>query len=424
MSLVRVTFLSGLTTLVRLAAGLVVTKVLAVYVGPGGLALLGNFSNFVGMVGLISSGGLTNGVTKYVAEYRNDPAARDAILNAAFRALGVFSLLVSVAVLLSREFLARQLFHSDAYGGPLLVLGFAAIPIGVGTLLLAILNGTKRFGAFFSVNLAAAILGMLGTVCLTMSMGLKGAAYAVALGPVLLLAAAIPLSRKGSPLNRSILCLRLSNDALKKLARFSAMTLVSAISIPLTFVFVRSYLIAEVSLEGAGQWQGIWRISEAYLSVVTATLSVYYLPRFSELTDSDALRKEIFRGYRLLLPLSVVASAAVYLSREFLVALLYTEEFRGMLALFPCQVLGDFFKVASWMLGFLTVAKSMTRVYIACEIGFLASFAALTVLFVKAFGLVGVTYAYSLNYLAYLITMVWVFRGLLFPAGARAGRVR
>ena len=82
--------------------------------------------------------------------------------------------------------------------------------------------------------------------------------------------------------------------------------------------------------------------------------------------------------------------------------------------LFIWQLAGDFFKITSWLLAFLMVAKAMTRWFIATEIGFSLFFVGLGFLFMRMNGVVGITQAYLVNYILYLAFMAWLFRKLLF----------
>src|SRR6185503_13397384 len=76
-----------------------------------------------------------------------------------------------------------------------------------------------------------------------------------------------------------------SKTALKQLARFATMTLVSVVAINQSQEIVRTYIAthAENHLHDAGLWEGVNRISTIYLQVVTTSLSVYYLPKLAGL---------------------------------------------------------------------------------------------------------------------------------------------
>jgi PST family polysaccharide transporter len=144
--------------------------------------------------------------------------------------------------------------------------------------------------------------------------------------------------------------------------------------------------------------------------LVTTTLGVYYLPRLSEIQDNKELRKEIFSGYKIIMPIVIVASLVIFLLKEYVVLIAFSKNFMPMIDLFAWQLIGDVIKIASWLLAYLMLAKAMTKVFIYTEVLFSALFVLLCILFVNNFGLIGITYAFSLNYFLYLVVMIFIFR--------------
>ncbi|MCV5540592.1 O-antigen flippase, partial [Escherichia coli] len=67
-----------------------------------------------------------------------------------------------------------------------------------------------------------------------------------------------------------------------------------------------------------------------------------------------------------------------------------------MKPLFTWQIIGDVFKIASWLLAYVMLAKAMTRIFIISEIFFSVTFVLLSYFFIKSEGTIGVTYAYCL----------------------------
>lgn len=191
------------------------------------------------------------------------------------------------------------------------------------------------------------------------------------------------------------------------------MTFVSASLLPISQMLLRGYVISEISATEAGWWEAMNRISNMYLMVITTSFSVYYLPQLSELTDKKELRNEIFRSYKVIIPCLLAGLAIVYLLRHFVIRLLFTPEFLPMENLFIWQLGGDFFKITSWLLAYLMVAKAMTKWYITTEIGFTLLFVALGFIFMRVNGVMGITQAYFINYIAYLLMMIFIFRKLL-----------
>ena len=151
-----------------------------------------------------------------------------------------------------------------------------------------------------------------------------------------------------------------------------------------------------------------------YLMVITTSFSVYYLPRLSEIHDKYGLKREIFKAYAVIVPILLVGFTVIYLLRFFVIRLLFTPEFMPMEQLFGWQMTGDLFKICSWLLAYLMLAKAKTILFVSTEIGFSLLYLALGFVLVKINGVVGLTQAYLINYIIYTIVMAIAFRGILF----------
>jgi polysaccharide transporter, PST family len=79
MGLVKTGLLNGVAVIIKMLTLLGINKILAVYVGPAGYALLGQFQNAVQMITVFASGAINTGVTKYTAEYHYDEAKQHRI---------------------------------------------------------------------------------------------------------------------------------------------------------------------------------------------------------------------------------------------------------------------------------------------------------------------------------------------------------
>lgn len=188
------------------------------------------------------------------------------------------------------------------------------------------------------------------------------------------------------------------------------MALASAISIPVSHILIRNYLTDTLSIDAAGLWTGMWRISEAYLMIVTATLTVYYLPKLSSLKNQHSIKQEIKNGQKIILPLVVVSALAIFFLRDWIIWLLFNDGFSEMRQLFAFQLLGDFIKISSWLYAYMMLAKAKVSVFIVSEILMSILFVVFTMLFVDRYGLIGVSYAFALNYTVYLLfIMVWFY---------------
>jgi PST family polysaccharide transporter len=158
------------------------------------------------------------------------------------------------------------------------------------------------------------------------------------------------------------------------------------------------------------------RVSDGYLLMITTSINIYYLPKLSSLKTDAEIRKEIKYGFKIIVPFTMLGCAMIYFLRFFIIRTLYTPEFLAMEHLFLFQLLGDVMKVASLMLGYLLIAKSMLKTAMFTETIFSILWVVLGYFFITYFGLQGISIAFFINYVIYFLMMVFLFRKLFFPS--------
>ena len=164
--IIKVFSLNAIATLVRMLAGMISVKVVAVIIGPAGIALLGQLNNFNSILLGMANGGITTGITKYVAEYKDDDSYLRKFLSNALRITLISSLLVSVVMVFGCVYLSRLILLSDEYFYVFIVFGFTIFLYTLNGLLIAVLNGFKKFKKFVRVNIIGTIFGLLYSVIL------------------------------------------------------------------------------------------------------------------------------------------------------------------------------------------------------------------------------------------------------------------
>lgn len=410
MSLVKTSLLNGIAVAVKVASALVLNKILAVYVGPAGYAIIGQFQNAVSVVVSLAGGVLATGVTKATAQHFDDEARQHAIWQTAIRfSLGA-SLIAAISLLFIGDSLSQWLLHRADMSSVFVWLALALPAMAANNLLLAIINGKKEVGIYVTANVIGSLLGVLVTGGLAFGFGLYGALIAFVINPALGLLATGALVARRQWFKTRFLWGQTNRPALRELSGFGLMGLTSALVVPTTYMLIRDHLATNLGLTAAGYWQATWKISELYLMLLTTTLSIYYLPRLAEIRTAPELKTEIIKVYRFVMPLVVVGAATIFLLRDFIIYTLFTPDFLPMRELFPWQLTGDVIKMGSWILGYVMLGRAMVKFFVITEIVFCSSFFLLVVMFVREFGLPGVAIAYAVNYGLYWICMVFLVR--------------
>jgi len=410
MSLVRTSLLNGFAVAVKVASAIVLNKVLALYVGPTGYALVGQFQNAVTVVVNLTGGLVSAGVTKITAEHFDNEVRQHAVWKTAICFSLCASLIAAIGIFLFRDMLSAWLLSRSDMSNVLVFLALALPATAINTLLLAIINGKKAVGIYVSANIIGSVIVMIMTGLLAYNFGLYGALIAFAINPALGMVVTWLFASRAQWLKIKFLFGRVDPHARRELAGFGLMGLTTALSAPITYILIRDCITSKLGLEFAGYWQASWKISEIYLMLITTTLTVYYLPRLSEIRSGHDLKSEIFKVYKFVMPIVLASAISIYLLRDFIIGILFSPEFMPMRELFAWQLIGDVIKIGSFVLAYIMLGRAMVKIYIFSEIFFNATFFVFTFFLVDMWGLRGVAIAYAANYSLYWAFMVIFIR--------------
>lgn len=413
MNIVRAGFYASIATAAKLLAGLVILKLVAWMAGPEGVGRLGQFMSLMSVLAVLAGGGISAGVVKYVAEYRDHPQRLSRLLSAAlWYALCASCLIGCIGLLLSRQ-IAGWLLGDVRYQGIIAVLAAVQLGIALVNYILAVINGFMDVKRLAFIQVLGSLLSIVVALVLARWLHLYGALLALVVGQLLVLAVGLPAWWRSPYFDRGMLRMRFDREMTLRLATFSVMTLTSALLPPLVNIAVRDHLAAQFGWEQVGYWQAVSKVSDAYLLFLTTAINVYYLPKLASTHARAPLVSELRQAYRYIMPAVVVLAVGVYVCRDWVTALLFSADFSSANHLYAPQLIGDVVKIASFVLSYVMLAKAMTRLFVASELAFAVSYVVLVYLFTARFGLVGAMYAFAVNYVLYLVFNVIVVRRYL-----------
>ncbi len=413
MNFVKSSFYSGIATAVTIVTRLITNKVVAVFMGADGLAILGQFKDFINIILALSHLGTEKGSIKYIAGASTSDTELKNVVSTGFKVHLFSALIVGLFTFLFKDWLSSYLLGDAQYHYAFAIAAFSIVAISIYTFMMALLNGLRYIKEHVTVTIIVTLITGTVMVLLVYYLKLKGALMALVINQFLVLFIVFIYFKIKKSVSFALFTGSLDRAHLKKLLRYSAMFLTSALCLSLSLIFVRKYLSVKLGLDYAGYWEGMWRISAMYLMFLTSSFGLYLLPTFS-LLETDKLRKEIFKVWKFVLPIVLSMAAGIFLLKDFIIQLLFTEEFLAMGVLFLFQLSGDVIKVHSWVLGNVLVAKAKSKVFIGVQIGWTLVFCSLAYWLVDLYGLQGVSIAYCASYLLHFIFMNLYFRKLLW----------
>lgn len=362
MKLVKTTLLSGVTTLSKLASGFVSLKIVAVIIGPSGVALVGQLMNFITMAGTIASGATNGGVTSFTAKYHDNEQEKYKVWHTAVWLSGCLSLIVGLATIIFRKYLSIVFLHSDNYSGIFIAFGCSLLFFVWNQLLLAILNGQREIAKMTTINTLGSFISLAMSIILVLHYKVYGALLAIAIVPNIIFFISLFFVYRSTWFKWSAFLGKLDKKTLIGLSSFTLMTIIGATVTPIQQLLVRNLMIKDLSMNMAGNWQGLQSISNAYLMIVYTAFSTYFMPKFASLKTKAEIRKELFDCYKLIVPFVALSIVVIYFGRNLIIHILYSKAFGDMGQLFFWQLIGDFFKTIAWPMGLIFVSKGKAMI--------------------------------------------------------------
>ena len=411
-SLGKATLWTAGATLVKLFSSLLIIKLLAFNFGSEGLGRAANYMTLLTVLSVMAGAGIFNGITKYVAEYEQHPSQLRVVISTSLFIILFFSVALAEIGLIFADKIAFFIFQQQGYAQVIQVLAVIQIAIALGNYFIAILKGLRAVESNAIAVIASAIIGVILFALALYMAEYKGALIGLALIPAVIVLPAYDLLKKCGQncVNfRELLKPYWHSEQAKNLLKFSLMTLSTAITIPLVYILLRNWLSEVRSINEVGLWQGMSKISDAYLQFITAAFSVYLLPTFAKLNHWEDVSREVIKSLRFVFLTTTILGLFIYLFRNMIIELLFSDDFIAMQELFIWQLIGDIFKVSAYIFGYLILAKAAIKIYILGEV-----LQSLLLLFLGVFlipdkGALGAVQTYMWAYMIYFSLCLIIF---------------
>ncbi|WP_317132048.1 O-antigen translocase [Bizionia myxarmorum] len=401
--------------IVKIISGFLTSKAIALYVGAEGMALIGNLRNFLSSVQALSILGFYNGVVKYVAEFKENMRELSKIISTVFYLGFISTVLISFFCYFNAEAINNYVFsYYNDYAYVIKIMAIALPFYALNMFIFSILNGFSRYKTLIVINIIGQIFGLSITLLLIYKEHIEGALISVVIAESLLFFISLVGIANRRSLSSLIKVKNINLQTLKKLSSFSVMAIFSAFLLPLVAIAIRNYITDNVGLKEAGFWEAMNRISHYYLMFVSSLLTLYILPRFSEIDNKKEFRAEVFNFYKTIIPIFAVGLFLIYISRKIIVLVVFSEEFNPVSELFLWQLLGDFIKVLSIVIAYQFLAKKMFWHYIITEAFSVAILYATSIYFIDIYGVKGANIAHFVTYVLYYGLILLIFSSSLF----------
>lgn len=389
--------------------GLIVIKIIAIYLGPEGFGRLGHFMSMIAILGVLAGGGILNGIVKYVAEYKGAPDKLHPFLSNALAYTLIFSTLLFIAISLSAKQLSLILFGGQEFTQLIIFLGLIQYFYGLVSFCNGTINGLRETTKFAKIIIFGTLIGLPTSYFLIITYGFCGAVLGLAAVNACLLLPAIFELKKLEFFKK--IKFSINRQDTIKLSKFSAMQMFSLATLPLAEMYIRSLIIDNAGWHEAGLWQGLMRLSSVYVGFFATFLAAYYMPTLSGILDKNLIFKYVAKYVVTIGGIFILIAVMVYTFREFVFSVIFSKEFIIPAEYVRYQLIGDLFKIMTYVIGFLIVAKAKTKLYIMGELAQTAFYLGVSTWLIKVGGVSKVFPAYAISNFMYfcicLFGLLW-----------------
>ena len=396
---------TGFVSTLRLLIGLISQKVIAVFLGAPGLAIIANLRNLIEILTSFSSAGAQNGVIVETAANRNKKFYQS-FINSTLTLMFVVSAIMFAILWWQIDWISSKLFFERSDESIVRALSFTIPFMGLVVFMEAVLSGKKLFKAVANLQLATNVFASITMIVLIYFYGLQGAIIAMVIRPMIGFGLYFSYF-KSSTYNSSLLShFSTELSQLKTLLPYILMTLISVSFVQAIEIWLRYIITEKIDISSAGYWTAMNGVSSNYFLFISYAFTLYVLPKFAENNSSFSLFKEVKTILLTLLPIVTIAMIGIYIFRVPITKVLFTTDFVVIAPLFKWQLGADWVRVIFLVFAYYLVANKLLTKYFVVEFFSFALFLWCSFYWVDLYGIEGVVMANFTRYIGCLSLII------------------
>lgn len=412
--LLKVLSLNSFSVAISFVLGILSTKIISIFLGTSGMALIGSFRNFSVMIKSIATMGISNSIVKLFVENKSDKKELSIIYSTFFWILLVVSIILTTIILLFSEAISELLFYSNVYKIPIQFFAFFLPLMVINTFWLAIYNALEQFKNIVIIQITSNVLIFIVTALLIWKKNILGGLLSVAIGELIMVLVTFLFVLKNTEYFKFDLQKVISTKYFEVIKKFIFMALLSAIIAPLTLLLIRNSIVQNYSINEAGIWDAVNRFSSFYMLFFNTGLSLYYMPKLASLNTDEEYKTELKSYFKTVFPLFIIMLVVILVSKSLIIKFVFSNEFSSINELLIWQLAGDFIKIITLAFGFQIVVKAMIKQYVVIELIFNLSYFILSYYLLKINAVEGVLEAYLYANAITLAAILVLFRKLFY----------
>lgn len=414
-SIFKAISLFGGVQLFVILLGVIRTKVVALSIGPAGVGIIGLFTTALTLVFSIINLGIGSSSVKQISESisSNEALLFEKNLFVLNRLTIITGVLGGVFICILSPYLSLWSFGNKEYTFPFLILSLVLLFESFNTKNLVILQGLRKLKILGKASIYGNLIGSIISIPLFFFFK-----YGAIVPSLLILYLSNLLVSHIYTKNLNLQTCNFKYNEIKPIVKIFislgiAMTLSSILVYAVSYI-VRLYLSSEGGVKIVGLYQAGWAIVNGYVGLIFTAMAKDYYPRLASVNSnnfqvSKMANQQIELGLLIISP--IIMGFLIFVN--YIIVLLYSVEFLIIKNMMLWSLLGMFFKLLSWSISYIFLAKGLSRYFIVYElVGNIFTLVS-SILGYKYWGLEGLGFSFLATNIFYLI-VVFYFSNKVF----------
>lgn len=408
-SIFKATAILGSSSAVSAIVGIVSAKLWAIMVGPAGFGFLTMQQSLLGLAVMLTGLGVNMGVVRLGAKaIAEDDKPNIAANQKAAIILSVASGVVGVALLfLFRDVVNQSLLGGKGSGEHVALLGIALIFTLLTSAFVGILNAHHKVKALAKIAVLNSVLTTSILLLCVWQWREQGIVVGLIVSSLLNCAAGFYFFRREAKAEPVDVPREKLLETVKSLVRFGVPYTGSMLVGTGIQLILPALILLELNLESVGYYRAALTLAGTTLALVTTAMGQDYYPRLSAASENPQELTNIVnqQQYLMFVLMSPLILWLLFLS-PFIIPIVFSSKFTPSSEILNWFLVGDIFRLLSWSLAYVILARSRSSVYFFIE--FFGGMTALltSLLAMRFFGVQGLGISYLATYILYYL-LVW-----------------
>lgn len=404
-SIFKATSLFGGVKIFEIIISILKSKIVAILIGPAGVGFNGLLASGISLIQSATQFGLGQSAVRDVSEsYGSGNQERiNRTITALRKLVWITGLLGMLCMIVFSPLLSKSSFGNYDYIWAFVCISVVLLCHQLTAGQSALLQGTRKLKLLAKSSIIGQIIGFIVCIPMYYFWGMKGVIPVVIIGAFTSLTLSWHFARKVEykPIPMTFKEVLKEGGSMLKLG--IAMSL-SSILVALTSYLLRSFISNRGGLEEVGLFQAGFAIMTSYVGLVFSAMATDYFPRLSSVNKDNEKCRALMNqqgeiGILILAPLMVICVIFIQL----IVWILYSDKFLASTGYICWAAAGMLFKMGSWAVSFIFVAKGETKIFMVNETVTNIYSLGFQVLGYWLMGLEGVGIGFSLSFLVYFV---------------------